>query len=395
MRARFPLAIIVIVSAFLTGCSSGQKEESSAPEQSETLAGKVDDWTFSREELARAISALPEPQRGQYDTPDGRAELTDKMMEEELYYQEGLKLGYDKDPEVVEAVNNFLRGTVIKKYFTKDIKPLARPSDDELYQYYEDNQDAFTKKPIVRAQHVFSEDRDKLLKFKKRIEDGEPMTTIAQKYSEDDLTRADGGDLGYFNPDGYIRGIGFSKEISDAAFALEPGVVSDPVKWKRGWSLIRVNELRPAEVRPFEDVKEEIADRLSQRSIERVKSIAYKELEKKHDCENYIQNELSLTQRSASELWNLAQNSKDPYQRLRSYQEIVDRFPDGEYASQALFMVGFVYAEELKDFLAADDAFNKVITEFPESDVAESAQYMLETMRKPVPDFRGVEGNKR
>jgi outer membrane protein assembly factor BamD (BamD/ComL family) len=58
-------------------------------------------------------------------------------------------------------------------------------------------------------------------------------------------------------------------------------------------------------------------------------------------------------------------------------------------------MVGFVYAEELQDYVEAERAFARVVNLYPDSDVAESAQYMLDTMDEPVPKFEGVEGNKR
>ena len=53
-----------------------------------------------------------------------------------------------------------------------------------------------------------------------------------------------------------------------------------------------------------------------------------------------------VTERTPEELWNLAQNSTDSYQRIRYYEQIVEKFPDNKYAPEALFMIGF--AEELK-----------------------------------------------
>lgn len=395
MVSKFARSMVVFGAALvLAGCSGGG-DDASGPERSETLAARIEDWTLSRDELEQVFDELSADSKAEYGGEEGLAALTDKLMQEELYHREGIKLGYDKDPEIIAAVENFMRNAVITKYFSSDIKPLARPSDEGLYEYYEDHQDEFTREPIARAQHIFSRSKETLVDFQKRIAEGEPMTSLAYKYSEDAMTRQDGGDLGYFNPDGYIRGVGYSKEISDAAFSLEVGVVSDPIKWRKGWSILRVNEFRPAAVQSFDDVKEEIADKLSRRAVDRVSSIALTELMKKYDCDNYLTNKLKLTQRTASELWNLAQNSSDSHQRLRSYEEIVDRFPDSEYSPQAMFMVGFVHAEELKDFLGADEAFRRVLREFPDSDVAESARYMLETMRKPVPNFQGVEGNKR
>jgi hypothetical protein len=140
-------------------------------------------------------------------------------------------------------------------------------------------------------------------------------------------------------------------------------------------------------VRPFEEVREEISNIFWVMRKERIKETAFQELAKNYDVTNHLAEELALTTRTPEELWNLAQNSSDSWERLRHYQEIVDRYPDSEHAAKAMFMVGFVHAEELKDFPSADRAFMRVLNEYPDSEVAESAKYMLETMNRPSPRF--------
>ena len=71
--------------------------------------------------------------------------------------------------------------------------------------------------------------------------------------------------------------------------------------------------------------------------------------------------------------------------------ELVEKYPKSDYAPQALFMVGFVYAEELKDQFMADRTFNRVINEYKDSDVAESAKWMLRNLGKPLPDFENLD----
>ena len=47
--------------------------------------------------------------------------------------------------------------------------------------------------------------------------------------------------------------------------------------------------------------------------------------------------------------------------------------------------------EELKDFVGADRAFNKVLEHFPGTDVAKSAEWMLKNLNKPLPDFKDLD----
>ncbi len=384
------LIVAVLVGSFLalTGCSS--EKQVATDTGSEELVASVNSWTLTRDQLQEVVDNLSEPDKLKYDTPSGRAELTDELILEELYFQEGLKLGMQDDHEIKDALERFERSLVVERFYSSKIKPLAAPSEEEMHDYYEDNIERFTRQPIARAMHILSENNpDKLRAYKVLIESGEEtFTALARKYSDDDLTRTEGGDLGYFNPGGYMRGIGYSDEISNTAFEMGVGQISEPVRWRKGWSIIVLNELRPATVRPFDEVRREIQDIFWVMRKDKVKETAYTELRKNSNVVNFLADELKLTTRTPEELWNLAQNSSDSWERLRHYQEIVDRYPQSDHAAKALFMVGFVNAEELKDFQSADRAFTRVLNEYPDSEVAKSAEYMLETMNKPSPQFQ-------
>ena len=54
-------------------------------------------------------------------------------------------------------------------------------------------------------------------------------------------------------------------------------------------------------------------------------------------------------------------------------------------------MVGFVYAEELNDFLMADKTFAQVVTRYPDTDMADQAAWMMENLLSGTPDFEAME----
>jgi peptidyl-prolyl cis-trans isomerase C len=380
-------AVLIIASAAMFGCGS---KEQSGNEKGELVA-RVNDWKLTSSDLDELIENLPEKQRSQYSTPSGRSRLADMIVEEELYYEDGLKKKLDRNPDVEKLIDQAKRRVIISEYFKRYVNTKARPTDEEMHDYYEKHKDRFTIQPVLKAQHIFSKDREKLVELKKRIENGEKMTNLAHKYSEDEITIRDGGDLGYFNPGGYVRFIGYSKKWSDAVSALGLGIVSDPIEFEKGYSIVRVNSRKPAQLKPYEEVKSEILGVLTNQRIDEVRKNVVKDLEKQNKVENYLAEELSLTERSPEELWNLAQTSTDSHRRLDAYQEIVDKHSDSKYASQALFMIGFVYAEELKDQYNADKTFREVVQKYPDTDIARSAQWMLKNLGKPMPDFENLD----
>ena len=144
-------------------------------------------------------------------------------------------------------------------------------------------------------------------------------------------------------------------------------------------------------MKTFDNIRDEISVEFVKRAIDDTKVAVFQEMKKNYNVTNYFEEEFNLVQRTPEELWNLAQTSSDSHHRLRHYQEIVDKFPRSEHAPKALFMIGFVSAEEIKDMVDADRAFNRVINEYPDSDVAPSAEWMLKNLNRALPQFESLE----
>lgn len=390
MAKRFVTVSLVAALGALVLVAGCSKKHKASEEEAAKYAVKVGDWTMTRLELDQLIQQIPENQRQKYQTPEGKAELADRLIEEEVYHQEALRMGLQKDPKIRDMVDKFERSALVSEYYQREIKAKAYPADAEVKKYFDAHPEKYEIQPVVRAQHIASADSMKLVGLMKRVEKGEPFTTLAQKYSEDDLTRADGGVLGYFNPGGYIKGIGYSKALSDAAFSMARGDMKI-VKWEKGYSLLVVNEHREKQTRPLEDVQAEIKEMLAAQRVPDIQKRVLADVRKKYSVDNFIANEVALTEKTAEELWNLAQNSTDSYQRLRYYEEIVSKYPQGDYAAEAQFMIGFVYAEELKSLPDADRAFHRVLDEYPNSEVAKTADWMINNLDKPLPEFQDLQ----
>jgi hypothetical protein len=218
---------------------------------------------------------------------------------------------------------------------------------------------------------------------------------MAHMYSEDELTRSEGGDMGSFNPGGYIKGVGYSQTYTDQIVTMEPGKIYGPIKWERGYSLVRVNEKRPPTLKPYDEVHDEIVDRLAREKLEAVRAAHFAEVEKNYSTRNYMEEEYQKTQRGPAELFEYAQNTAEPLQRIAAFQEIVDKYPTDKFAPQALFMIGFVYAEEVRDYAMAGRAFDEVVEKYPDSDMAQTAKWMLDNLSEPLPKFEDLDDLNR
>lgn len=389
---RQTLVIAATLSLLLAAGCAKKAEKMSVDVPDEKLAAQVEDWKLTREELDAVLNRLPDAQRTQYQTPEGMALLTERMMQEEIAYREAKKMDLAKREDVAKMIEQATRDILVSKYIEEVVDVKARPTDEELHEYYEAHQDQYTELERIRAQHIFSKDKAKLEDLKKRVEEGgEKFTTLAHIYSEDNISKAEGGDLGYFNPGGYIKSIGFSQTFSDAVSAMEPGKIYGPIKWEQGYSLVRVNEKTPSRVVPYEDVRDDIAKRMAVEKLDAVRTEHFASVEKNYKTRNVIRERLNKGQRGPAELFEFAQNASDPQQRIAAFQEIVDKYPQDKVAPEAMFMIGFVYAEEMKDPVMADQTFAALINKYPDTEIAKTARWMQENLNEPMPQFQDLD----
>lgn len=386
-KAAILLSIIVLTSF---GCGDKSATTGNQPDESE-LAARLGDWTLDKEFLLNYIKQLPEAQRNRYDTPLGRAELADIFIGDELFYREAQAKGLETDPDVVKRINDAKRTIMIAAYSEKFIEPEAAPDEAEIHDYYELHADEFIEVAYARAQHVFTKSKERADELMRLVEAGEKLTTIAHKYSEDGATRQDGGDLGFFNPGSYIRGIGFSEVMNDTLFRLEVGEIVGPIKWEKGYSIVRVNERHQDRILPYADVRDKISEKLMRDRITSARLDRVAELMKTYEYTNYMAETAEQIERSPEELFNYAQTITNPYERVKAYELIIEKYPDDAYVPQAMFMIGFVYAEEIGDPVEAQRVLGRVVIDYPDSDVAESAQWMLDNLGKPMPEFEDIE----
>lgn len=109
-------------------------------------------------------------------------------------------------------------------------------------------------KPEIKASHILVKDEATAKKVKEELAQGKSFEDLAKQYSEDTGSKEKGGDLGYFGPGKML------KEFEDAAYKLKKDEISDPVKSKFGYHIIKVTDIK--ELKPLDQEKDRIKNDL-------------------------------------------------------------------------------------------------------------------------------------
>jgi peptidyl-prolyl cis-trans isomerase D len=141
------------------------------------------------------------------------------------------------------------------------IAKTVQVSEDKLKAYYEEQKDQYSTPERRKISHILFAINDKT-DAKSALEKAQAakkdlatkdFAALAKDISDDKLTAKNGGDLGLFN-----AGV-MEKSFEDAASQLKLNEISEPVKSAYGYHLIKVTELVPAAVKPYDAVKEDVA----------------------------------------------------------------------------------------------------------------------------------------
>ena len=143
------------------------------------------------------------------------------------------------------------------------LKITVPPSD--IQRYYNDNIQQYQTPEQVKASHILlkTEGKDEATVRKqaeevlKEVKSGGDFAALAKKYSEDEGSKANGGDLDYFGRGRMVP------EFENVAFTLPPGQVSDLVKSQFGFHIIKVIDKRAGATRPLGEVQAQIQDQLT------------------------------------------------------------------------------------------------------------------------------------
>lgn len=209
------------------------------------------DVEAAREDIANAVP--------QQITPEEQDRFVlDFLIDAELIAQDGEAQGLNEGEAYEARLEQLEKRALMEEALAANLR--ATVTDEAVQSFYDEQVGAQPVQQEVRARHILVETEDEANAARARLDEGEAFETVADELTIDPSGKGRGGDLGFFTRGRMVPA------FETAAFALEPGEVSEPVESQFGWHIIKTEEKRDVEPPALEAVEAQIREVLGRQA---------------------------------------------------------------------------------------------------------------------------------
>jgi peptidyl-prolyl cis-trans isomerase C len=202
--------------------------------------------------------------QGQKDSPELKNALKDELINPELITQEAMRQGLDKEidfrDQIAQLKQTLMIQAFLENYFQKN--PIT---DVKLREEYDRQRkligDGASSNQFRISQIIVSNETD-ALDLTRRIQKGELFGKLAQEYSIDQASKANGGQLGWVLPGQVVP------PVANVMVNLNKGAVANaPIQTQGGWVILKVDDKRPFKLPTFDEAKPQLRQAVIQQYL--------------------------------------------------------------------------------------------------------------------------------
>jgi len=177
--------------------------------------------------------------------------VIDQVISERLLIAEAKNLGLEEDEKVQRQIKDMTEQILVQALIQKEILEKVQVTEEEVTNYYGENQEKFTEKEQVHLYNILLDNEDKAKEILERLKTGEEFEKLAAENSLSP-SATKGGDMGYVLKDTLIS------EIEEVIFNLEINEFSEIIKTDTGFHILRITDKKPQRLKEIEEVRAEI-----------------------------------------------------------------------------------------------------------------------------------------
>ncbi|MCB9745790.1 MAG: peptidyl-prolyl cis-trans isomerase [Alphaproteobacteria bacterium] len=254
------IALLALTALTLGACQP--QPVASAPgdlaRTGETI-GTVNGKPVTKPMFDKFLSTLPEDTRKQLEESGNIAKLQEDFILKDALYQEALAKGVHERDDV-KAKLLFVQREVLIQLLMEDV--LEERSTEAAQKEWYDSHLVQFRSPQVKVSHILADSEEDAKAIKAELDGGADFATVASTKSKDAQTAAKGGEIGWLSQ----RELG--PQLGAQLLAAEKGAVLEPIANPGGgsWHVFKITDKR--DVIPFEEAKEQVAERMQKDVVE-------------------------------------------------------------------------------------------------------------------------------
>lgn len=238
------------------------------------VVAKIDGYPITRIEFDDRVSQNP----SRYEKFEDKQKLLDDMIDERLLYLYAIKMDLDNNPEVVSRLTDLRNNSLFQEWYNQEVIEKVKVSEKEKKGYYSKNKKSqYTTPEQVRAREILVKTKEEAFDLRAKIvAESLPFDSVAKDTSLAP-NRKTGGDMGL------VRKGAQPKPVENALFRMKVGEISQPIEAKDGFVLLKVEEIKPEEVRTYDKVAQQIENALKNEKTNKLFEKVSNELKKKYN----------------------------------------------------------------------------------------------------------------
>jgi parvulin-like peptidyl-prolyl isomerase len=242
--------------------------------QEDPVLGKAGDHLVKKSDVDRLLAYYPlETQSRLQENPAEMQTLVKRMLEVKIIADVARREKFDQIPQIKKQLDYMADDFLSKEYLARVVMKKDTVSETDLKEFYRQNKKQLGMPEQVWARHILfkvdpagskaekDEARERAKGVLKRAKEGENFEKLARAYSDDESSKANGGDLGYFARGRTVPG------FEEVAFNINPGEISDIVETRYGYHIIKVEDHLDGRETSFEEMKDYIRDELQRQAV--------------------------------------------------------------------------------------------------------------------------------
>jgi peptidyl-prolyl cis-trans isomerase C len=254
------IAVTAVIPGTLPLAPQSIAQEQAAAEQGDPdeVVARVDGTPITRTQLDLASDELgPDLAQLPQQTRDGV--VLQYVVELTLLAGAAREAGLE-DTEQYRRLSRYYELRALRDvFFQQEIR--ANVTDEAAQKLYDERIGGVEPEQEVKARHILLKTEDDAKAVIQKLSDGADFAELAKNESTGP-SAASGGDLGFFSKEQMVT------PFAEAAFAMSEGEISEPVKTRFGWHVIKVEEKRDSEPPKFGEIKDRLKSSLVRQQLQ-------------------------------------------------------------------------------------------------------------------------------